>query len=100
MAERTPRAAMGDQMGGGVTERCKTCRHWWHDPASMWVPEAVRPMEPVTLDRPANEDEERARFGYTVRRCNAPKVAFYERPAADGRGLRRQRVPGGATPAN
>lgn len=59
--------------------QCKTCK-WWEKHDDNEIDQFCNPEDPVTYEWHRTEEETLKRFGYIVRKCQNPKIFFYERP--------------------
>ena len=67
-----------------IMKNCKTCK-WWRNTQGDWRGFDVRlPIDPATDDPCETEEDVVKVFGYAVRRCENPRIRFYEFPDRNG----------------
>lgn len=64
--------------------QCKTCKYWRLGKSDEYD-RIIFPFKPGgSYEQCKTEEEAAAMFGHRVRRCQNPKLLFYQRPEIDG----------------
>lgn len=59
---------------------CKTCKHWVVPEDDYRCMDVISPHDPITFDQEEKEEAIAAKWGYTVRCCQHPKLDYHQRP--------------------